>query len=111
MKIEQGHIYLAKLYPSNSKLKKIRPCIVIQSDKLNKILETTVIIPISSQIAKNQSIYEIPVIYTFLEKPSVALTYQIQAIDKKRFLKELGKIEDDLLDKIIRSVNLVIYRN
>lgn len=39
-----------------------------------------------------------------LEKDSVALIFQLQAIDKKRLLSKIGNLEKDYLDDINKNL-------
>ena len=81
-----------------------RPAIVIADTKTDLAL----LIPLTSNL---ESMRKLP--FTFeikksndnkLEKDSVALVFQIQAIDKKRILSKIGNIEDYYLEKIDRTI-------
>ena|SRR3989344_8651000 len=39
-----------------------------------------------------------------LDKDSVALVFQIQSLDKKRFLNKIGEIETETQDKLNKSI-------
>jgi len=110
MEIFRGGIYLTKLNPGNNNLKKTRPCIVIQSDLYNKILETTIVIPFSSKTFSGQKRPKnVPlVINPALDKESYVLVHMLTSIDKTRLKKYLGAVNKDELKNILEQLKLVI---
>lgn len=106
--LKRGGIYLAKLYPSKGdEVGKTRPVVVLQTDMLNSVGHTTVIIvPLTTQLIDNTY----PLRYRIekrenLLKTSEILCDQIRAIDIKRVQneklaslskKELFEIEENL---------------
>ena len=81
-----------------------RPAIVIADTKTDLAL----LIPLTSNL---ESMRKLPFTVEIkksndnkLEKDSVALVFQIQAIDKKRILSKIGNIEDYYLEKIDRTI-------
>ncbi len=99
------HIFLADLDPVvGSEQGKIRPVLIISEEEINQILPVVNVLPITSR-KSDRRIYPnevlIPAFTGGLEKESIGLCYQIRTIDKRRLIKEIGKIEDfDLQEKI-----------
>jgi mRNA interferase MazF len=91
MMFDRGGIYLARLYPSRGhEPGKTRPVLVLQSDALNHVGHTTVIIvPLTTQLIDDAY----PLRYRLperddLHRPSDLLCDQIRAIDVRRLLPE-----------------------
>ncbi|VVB87379.1 PemK-like, MazF-like toxin of type II toxin-antitoxin system [uncultured archaeon] len=92
------HIFLANLDPViGSEQGKTRPVIVISEEEINQILPVVNVLPTTSR-KPNRRIYPnevlIPASTGGLDKESIVLCYQIRAIDKKRLIRDMGKIED-----------------
>ena len=111
MKIFRGGIYLVKLNPGNNDLKKTRPCIVIQCDKYNELLDTTIVVPFSSKTFPNQKRPKsVPVVdNSALEKESYVLVHMLTSVDKTRLKKYLGAIDERELKNVLKQLRLVIF--
>jgi len=81
----------------------IRPGIVVQADKAGSQLPTTIVIPATSRQEARRFPYTVaiqPSLRNGLERPSVLLVFQIRAIDKRRLIRRLGRLEDDHLKNL-----------
>jgi mRNA interferase MazF len=92
-----GEIYLVEL-PSVDGIEQMgrRPAIILQDERLTEILPTTLIIPLTSQL--NAQRFPATLFIKVnkengLEKDSVALIFQLRAIDQKRIRDRLGRLE------------------
>lgn len=103
MKILQKSVYLAKLSDPNSKIKKVRPVLVIQNNLLNKALPTTIILPFSSiQFPKSQRPKTVPVVQKdFLDKDSYVLIHAPITIAKNSLITRIGFLSDNEYYSII----------
>ena len=82
-------IVLVKLNPTvGSEIQKTRPCIVISPDEMN-VLKTIIIAPMTSK--GFDFIFRAKI--DFMDKKGLVLLDQIRAIDKKRIVKKIGKVE------------------
>lgn len=91
MDIKQYHVYLINLDPTvGHEIKKTRPCIVISPDEMNNNIQTLIIAPMTTKSHD----YPTRVQLTFQKKKGFIILDQIRTIDKKRIIKELGKISD-----------------
>ena len=92
------HIFLANLDPViGSEQGKTRPVLVISEEEINQILPVVNILPITSRKPERR-IYPNEILISAeiggLARESIVLCYQIRTLDKKRLIKEIGKIED-----------------
>ncbi len=107
MIIRRWNLYLINLDPKiGAKPGKTRPAVVIQDDALNEVDHpSTVILPISSQIAKSEK-QEFPLRVFLkrgeagLEKDSVILVDQILAWDNQRFVSEIGRLSEIKIEEL-----------
>ena len=100
-KPKRGEVWIVNLDPTIGKeIKKIRPCLIMQNDLMNESLNTTMVAPITSTIKEN---------WTFaivlekgdggLKNKSMALFNQIRTTDASRFIKRLGKLSVEQMEK------------
>ncbi len=109
IKIKRGEIWLVNLDPTvGYEIKKSRPSIIIQNDVGNEYSPITIIAPVTSKNLEN--IYPIEVLLlrknSGLEKNSKILLNQIRAIDKKRLIKRIGKIDNETLSKLDEALKI-----
>jgi len=113
--IDRGGIYLARLYPSRGhEVGKTRPVLVLQTDTLNHIGHTTIIIaPLTTQCIDGAY----PLRYRIssrekLERSSEVLCDQIRAIDINRILPEkLATLKQEEMWEIEGQIKLVLDFN
>jgi len=95
-----GDIYLADLNPSRgSEQAGIRPVIIVQRDTLNRFTTTVIVVPITSNLRRGKvpGTIVIPVGQGGLTQDSVALCYQLVAIDRERLIRQLGSLSVDYI--------------
>nr|QNO53740.1 hypothetical protein ONPGGGGH_00039 [Methanosarcinales archaeon ANME-1 ERB6] len=103
------HVFLANLDPViGSEQGRTRPVLVISEEAINQILPVVNILPITSR-KTGRRIYPnevlIPVGTGGLEQESIILCYQIRTLDKKRLIREIGKIDElELQESIIDAL-------
>jgi len=107
--IMRGDIWLTDLdQTSGHEINKTRPCVIIQNDTGNKQSSLTIIAPITSRNIEN--LYPIEVFLSErtmgLEKDSKILLDQIRAVDKKRLIKKLGKVSNEVIPKINEALKI-----
>jgi mRNA-degrading endonuclease toxin of MazEF toxin-antitoxin module len=101
--MKQGEIWLVN-FPKGEghEFYKERPALIIESD--SQIFKSTIvtIMPITSNI-HNQVDYDVPLTrnnYNNLNKDSILKCHDITGFDKTRFLKKIGKVQDDILEEV-----------
>jgi mRNA interferase MazF len=111
MKIEKFHIYLADLNPQfGTEPGKIRPVIVIQTDMLNQVHPSTIVLPITTKVIKEASILRVHIEKdeSNLKEDSDILIDQVRAIDKRRFIKHIGELSEEHKQQIIENLKIII---
>jgi len=94
-------IFLIFLDPSQgSEIKKIRPCLVISPDEMNKYINTLIIAPMTSTLKPYPT--RIPV--TFDGKEGHIVLDQIRTIDKSRIIKKLGVLDADTASHVLETL-------
>ena len=102
------HIFLANLDPViGSEQGKTRPVLIISQEAINQTLPVVNVLPITTR--KPGKIYPNEVLIHAgvggLEKESIVLCYQVRTLDKKRLMKEIGKIDNlELQEAIIDAL-------
>ena len=109
VEVIRGDIWLVNLDPTiGHEIKKSRPAVIIQNDLGNRYSPITIIAPITSQ--NIEKVYPIEVILdkksSGLEKISKILLNQIRAIDKRRLIKKLGRLDYETMAKIDYSIKI-----
>ena len=99
--MDQGDIYLINLDPTmHTEAGKTRPGMIISINAMNRYSPRLIIAPITSNIGK---IYPFEVFIARgeggLAKDSKIMLDQIRSLDKKRLLKKIGTINQEILIK------------
>lgn len=104
------HIFLANLDPViGSEQGKTRPILVVSEEEINQILPVVNVLPITSRkpgrkVYPNEAL--LPAEKSGLSKESIALCYQIRTLDKKRLIRDLGKIDGlEIQEEIIEAMS------
>ncbi len=109
MLIRRGDIFYADLSPVvGSEQGGIRPVLIVQNDMGNRYSPTIICAAITSQInkAKLPTHIEIDCNKYMLVKDSVVLLEQIRTIDKKRLREKIGRLDDGLMMKVDRAIQI-----
>ncbi len=111
MKISKFSIYLANLDPQlGTEPGKTRPVVVVQTNLINNNHLSTIICPVTTNISKGAEILRINLDKKIngLNKRSDILVDQLRAIDNKRFIKLIGKLDKDQKRKLLESLKIII---
>lgn len=109
MIIKRGDIFYADLSPViGSEQGGVRPVLIVQNDIGNKYSPTVIAAAITSQInkAKLPTHIEISALDYGLQKDSVILLEQIRTIDKKRLREKIGRLDDELMDRVNEALSI-----
>lgn len=88
-----------------------RPAILLQDDSFNLTLPTDLIIPFTtSQGATRFAGTLVPDKQNGLTVPSVALVFQLAALDKRDCLRPMGAIDQATLDKVFALLDQLTGR-
>jgi mRNA interferase MazF len=90
MELIQYSIYLVNLDPTiGHEIKKVRPCVVISPNEMNRHLKTVLIAPMTTK----SHCYPSRVGLHFEGKQAWIILDQIRAVDRMRLVKVLGKLD------------------
>lgn len=103
MELRQYMIVLVNLDPTvGSEIKKIRPCVIISPNEMNKYLKTIVLAPMTT----NLNTYPTRVLVEHNQQQGMVVLDQIRTVDKRRIIKVLDKLtstEIKTLKKILKE--------
>ncbi len=109
MEIKQFEIWLADLNPSiGTEPEKVRPVVIIQTDLLNEQHPSTIICPITTNVKKELELLRVHLYEGQLTTDSDVLVDQIRAIDKRRFIKKIGKLKKDQVIKLKENLKVML---
>jgi mRNA interferase MazF len=101
----QGSIYWFDPEPSQgSELRKIRPCVIVSPDEMNKNIRTIIIVPLTSTVRS----------WNFRVKVMVAghassmACDQIRSIDKSRLKTQIGNLKPADKDKVLGLLRSIL---
>jgi len=104
--MKKGEVWLVELPPANGHEQTgMRPVIVVSESEAN----IAIVVPFTSNLQALRFPHSIevrPSARNGLASISVALVFQIRAIDKKRLKKRVGQLED----KTLEELNLVLAK-
>lgn len=110
--MNRGDVWLVNLDPTvGPEIRKIRPAVIVNDDSVG-ILPLKVVVPIT-EWKENYSIspWMIPIDpdqTNGLDKPSAADAFQVRSIAQIRFIRPLGKLPDETMERISKALALVL---
>lgn len=101
MVIKRFEVYLINLEPTiGSEINKSRPCVIISSDDLNRVLNTVIVLPLTSGIRNYPTRINC---YIVNKKGQIALD-QIRSIDKQRLIKKIDILNTETRDSVLETL-------
>ena len=112
MEVNQFEIWVADLSPKiGTGTGKTRPVLIIQTDLLNKVLHpSTIICPITTNIKVEAEILRVHIkkgVANVKENCDIMID-QLRAIDNKRLIKKIGKLPDNLVEKVKQNLMIIL---
>ena len=110
-KFQKGQIWLVNFDPSfGHEYKKVRPALIVQNDKYIESSNLLTVIPISSQTTKP---IELDILLkkdsqNRLMTDSLLKTKQISSFDKRRFIKLIGTVNKETIEKVEENIQLFL---
>jgi len=106
MDLNRGDIVGINLNPKKGdEIGKIRPCVIISNNEENSILDTIIVIPLSTKLIDDMLPYRLRLLKRDnLEKDSDILINHIRTISKKRVTSKISKITNDEYELIISNL-------
>ena len=111
MKIKQFEIWIADLEPKRgTEPGKVRPVLIVQTNLLNNEHPSTVICPITTNVARDSEILRVHLKKGIgnLNVDSDIIIDQIRAIDNRRLVKKTGELSKDLQNKVKENIKIVL---
>ena len=110
-KFDRGEVWTIDLRGSRGyEISKIRPALIISSNRFHNNTPTIIIVPISSQIPPVIGLEKIFLSKddVALNKDSVILVNHIRSIDKSRIQKKIGTISSSKMEEVEEAVGLIL---
>jgi mRNA interferase MazF len=88
-----------------------RPAIIVQNDAVIASLPTVLIVPLTGRLAASRfdgTLVIQPDSQNGLTMPSVALAFQLRAIDRRDFLQCLGMLDKQTLDQVLALIQTLV---
>ena len=101
MVVKRFEVYLVNLDPTvGSEIKKIRPCLIISPDEMNRYIATVIIAPMTTRGRD----YPTRVSCKFEGKSGQVVLDQLRTVDKKRLVKKLGRIDKKTQQSVLLTL-------
>jgi mRNA interferase MazF len=112
--LKPGEVYWVEL-PSGDGREQAgrRPAIVLQDDTVAAASPMVLLVPLTSATAALRFPGTVPVLPTpenGLTRQSLALVFQLRAIDRRRVKEHVGTVSRDILDGLYRELNRLTGR-
>jgi len=106
MELNRGDIVIVNLYPKKGdEVGKIRPAVVISGNDENAILDTVIVMPLSTDLIDNMLPYRMRIIKRGqLKEDSDILINQIRTLSKIRIIEKIAELADEEYYAIIQSL-------
>ncbi len=112
MKVKQFEIWIADLnLQAGTETGKTRPVLIIQTDLLNKAMHpSSIICPITTNIKSKAEILRVHIKKNAanLQDKSDIMIDQVRAIDNKRLIKKIGMLPQNLVEKVMENMKIVL---
>jgi mRNA interferase MazF len=93
---------------NGNSVKKIRPVVIIQTDLLNGIHESTVVCPLTTKTIDGVQLLRVQVDASQVDHKSDILVDQIITLENRRFIKKLGKLSPKQIERLTYSIKVVL---
>ena len=101
MPIKRFDVVLVGLDPtSGHEIRKTRPCVIISPDEMNPHIQTIIVAPMTT-VARD---YPTRVSCTFQSRRGQVVLDQIRTVDKRRLLKNLGRISAAAQTQVLQTL-------
>lgn len=106
MELNRGDIVIVNLYPKKGdEVGKIRPAIIISDNDENAILDTVILMPLSTDLIDNMNPYRMRLFARDgLKEDSDILINQIRSLSKTRIKEKIAKITLTEYDTLIQHL-------
>ena len=97
--VKRFDVFLVQLNPTiGREIQKVRPCVVISPDEMNKSVGTVIVAPMTSRGGD----YPSRVTCNFEDKVGQIILDQIRCVDKTRLVRKLGRISQEEQESVLK---------
>ncbi len=101
MVVKRFEIYYVQLDPTiGSEINKMRPCVIISSTEINKVLNTIIIAPLTSTLRN----YPSRINCLVNKKNGQIALDQIRTIDKIRLIKKIALLDQNTSKQVLETL-------
>ena len=102
----RGEIVGVNLNPRKGhEVGKVRPCVILSDDDANEMLDTVVVVPLSTSLRENVYPYRVRLLAREgLIHDSDVLINHVRAVLKRRITSRIARVEDGEYRKIIQAL-------
>ena len=113
MEVKRGGVYTVDLNPTRgSETKKIRPCVIVSDDSINRSSAVIIVCPILDGFKVPSPIHiEMSEGEGGLTKESIVHCGQVRAIDKERLVGRVGHLDEYKMAKISKGLKYALGIN
>ena len=106
MDYKRGDIVTVNLNPKKGhEVGKIRPAVIISGDDENSVLDTLILMPLSTDLMNDMDPYRLRIAKRDkLNQDSDILINQIRTLSKQRVGEKIAKLSDNEYDAVIKSL-------
>jgi len=106
MELNRGDIVIVNLYPKKGdEVGKTRPAVIISGDDENSILDTVIVMPLSTDLIDDMLPYRMRIPKRGnLKKDSDILINQIRALSKVRIKEKIAKLTNEEYLQVIENL-------
>jgi mRNA interferase MazF len=106
MDFKRGDIIIVNLNPKKGdEVGKIRPAVIISNDDENKILDTVILMPLSTDLIDNMEPYRMRIPQREnLKEDSDLLINQVKTLSKLRIKEKIATVTDEEYKNIIQNL-------
>ena len=109
---QRGHLWLVNFEPSiGHEYRKVRPAVIVQQERYISTGSLLTVIPFSTQLHKAREL-DVRIekdTKNRLLKDSLAKTVQISSFDRQRFIKYIGTLNDDVMERIDANIHQFFF--
>ena len=106
--MKSGELWILELpFREGREQRGVRPCLILADTKTDMIIT----VPLTSNLQASRFPNTLRIESSKengLEKNSIALIFHIQSLDKKRFIKKIGDLEDSYFSEIKKAVRELV---
>ena len=96
--IKRGDVHLINLNPTRGReIKKVRPCVVVSPDELNRHMPTHIVAPLTT--GSHQYPFRVPC--RFKGKVGHVVLDQLRTVDRERLVRNLGRVSPGTLKRVL----------